>query len=91
MGGFVGLIASVQPWFKVLAPNRHDSPANVDTSIRALYLKVLVLLAYVRMYDWRVDAWLAVEHGSDPMSKEKNNRNGVAALVVFPLYFDAAV
>jgi len=30
------LSVSNQPWFKSLVPNLHDSPANVETTIRSL-------------------------------------------------------
>jgi len=35
-GMSVDLRVSDQPWFKSLAPNLHDSPANVETTIRLL-------------------------------------------------------
>jgi len=35
-GMSVDLRVSDHPWFKSLAPNLHDSPANVETTIRSL-------------------------------------------------------
>lgn len=99
---FAGFTALTHAPFRLLALNVHDSPANVDTSMRPLYVIWLVLFAYVLMYVCSGCTSAAAEHGSEDMSNERKSLNGevIEAVVLvefvetvvlsFALYWPAA-